>query len=366
MSLAMCGECKDISKAIITRHHPNGTGGFGYGDLPSVQYLLPPPEYPLNDEVGLSANISIYTDGNAHKIGTWLASQSSTPFVSSFNIAAFDAIMFRNCSCIGDEEYALSCTCEPFAASCAIFPCVKTYRAEIQNFVLNETELSTESFQNHESGYTMWTKKILRHGKWFTCSNSTQPSSENNVPQFINSTVSNITGMETDVYAYTQQGCVWNFALETKFALGNYIASNVWYGGLDGSINLNSPAAAHGNPWLEVMFNSGTATLRTLQAYINGLANTLTAVVRKYGDASEATVVAGTTYRAETCIVVQWAWLSLPATLLLLAIIFLTVTIWRMETRQVVLWKSSPLALLFHGVDREFKGQYGALRRFET
>ncbi|BDD55211.1 hypothetical protein MAP00_000757 [Monascus purpureus] len=49
---------------------------------------------------------------------------------------------------------------------------------------------------------------------------------------------------------------------------------------------------------------------------------------------------------------VQWEWLTLPFAVAVGAILFLIFTVWSTCRAQVVLWKTSMLALLFHHLDQ--------------
>ena len=64
-----------------------------------------------------------------------------------------------------------------------------------------------------------------------------------------------------------------------------------------------------------------------------------------------ATAAHGITYQDVTFIHVRWIWLSLPALVVLLANALLLVSILLNGQRRTVLWKSSSLALLFHGLE---------------
>lgn len=143
-----------------------------------------------------------------------------------------------------------------------------------------------------------------------------------------------------------------------------YLLTNIWGGPLDSS-QTNRPYGADGSPWLTAMFNNGSATLGTLQTYIDGLTNALTAVVRQHGDSPAITQVKGTAYASRTCVRVRWPWLYLPAALLVFAAFFLAMTIWTTTRRQEVAWKSSPLALLFHGFNRNVADRYSSVVSIE-
>lgn len=61
------------------------------------------------------------------------------------------------------------------------------------------------------------------------------------------------------------------------------------------------------------------------------------------------TTIHQTTIKKDLIMNVQWAWLTLPIALLALAFIFQITTIVRTSRRKTALWKSSTLALFFHG-----------------
>lgn len=54
-------------------------------------------------------------------------------------------------------------------------------------------------------------------------------------------------------------------------------------------------------------------------------------------------------YKTETYVKVRWEWFSYPATLVILSLLYLLGTIIETTYRDVSIWKSSNLAMLFHG-----------------
>lgn len=57
----------------------------------------------------------------------------------------------------------------------------------------------------------------------------------------------------------------------------------------------------------------------------------------------------GTAWGSQTYVNVRWAWLAYPLTVLLISLISLALTIFHTSRFKVNVWKSSTLALLFHG-----------------
>ncbi|KAJ9616769.1 hypothetical protein H2200_000488 [Cladophialophora chaetospira] len=293
-SLAMCGECKDISKSFNKKHLDES--GAEYGGYPINYYSLPNPREAItpyhgdNDSAPTIMDVMESAINGAdgdfrHVYVDNLAVVSCVPADDAESIVWFDAIMFTDCSCPdpsnSSSEPITNCKCEPFAARCDIFPCIKTYWAEATNFVLNEIELSRRRIN---IGGT-FTEKLLRYGEWLTCSNSTKPTSDHIVPVW--STRPDGNGGFTGAYTYVQQECTWSYSEEAAAVLGAFLT---WNGNLGGSTQL---------PWLEKVYNSGNATIETLQTQVDGFANTLTGVVRQYGDASESIRPVGTTWRGD-------------------------------------------------------------------
>lgn len=70
--------------------------------------------------------------------------------------------------------------------------------------------------------------------------------------------------------------------------------------------------------------------------------------IRQQND-SVASPCHGTAWKGETYVHVRWAWLSFPVTVAVLALFFLFGSIIETAHRDILVWKASNLALLFHG-----------------
>jgi len=77
---------------------------------------------------------------------------------------------------------------------------------------------------------------------------------------------------------------------------------------------------------LKMMYLNGTATLQSVDQYVNGLASTITAMMRQRGERGPALWAVGNVLESRTCIGWKWARISLPALLILLSVGFLAVT----------------------------------------
>ncbi|KAF6808837.1 hypothetical protein CSOJ01_07305 [Colletotrichum sojae] len=130
-----------------------------------------------------------------------------------------------------------------------------------------------------------------------------------------------------------------------------------------------------GPVWLQTMYHEGNATLASMDAAWAGLAASVSATTRNrpryvepweqdYGSAvSEGRVVVGTALTTETCVIVHWGWIAYPGALLVLQLVFLALVMGRRWGRDggrwSADWKSSPLALLFHGLGENLREAYG-------
>ena len=353
MSLAMCGSCAEISSQIIrnkTTDSDNATNTY-----PGFHPYHLDPDPDTYDNVETYGDVSIGTNFGSF----WLATRAYWPDYGARYVSAFDALMYRQSSC--KNSSTTSCSYEPFAANCEIYPCVNTYWANVTSFVLEERELSSQRVPNATSdgfNFFLVSDTVIRDGHWHDCVASNNATKTN--PAAVTTFTSNATGYTSSHTKYYPADCLWNFGGEITNTLQAYFVDNLWGSGSLTNSEIYTPDGAVGVPWLLNMLSNGNASLDTMNRYMDGLANSMTAVMRQAGNAPNTASPTGISYKLETCIHVQWAWLSLPAALILLAAAFLISTI--LETRPwQMTWKSSALALLFHGLDPNTRETYGAL-----
>jgi hypothetical protein len=90
---------------------------------------------------------------------------------------------------------------------------------------------------------------------------------------------------------------------------------------------------------------------QTLTTYIRSLRGTQT-VPKDYRGPSipDTGPIQGTAYELQAYISIQWGWLAYPAALLVLTQLFFILVVVQSAVNGTAIWKSSPLALLFHGL----------------
>jgi DNA polymerase IIIc chi subunit len=85
------------------------------------------------------------------------------------------------------------------------------------------------------------------------------------------------------------------------------------------------------------------------------LSDSITTYMRQHGAETRSAPAIGQAFHNQTCVHIQWPFLAYPAVLVLSAVVFFVCTVF--ETRRGDTsrhdWKSSPLALLYHGLDRQ-------------
>lgn len=260
-----------------------------------------------------------------------------------------------------------------FAVECSISPCLKTFGANVTNGVYQERELSSvDLVWSDRAGYTLATNRTLRDGTWQSCNTTTQNSTA--YPLRINTTT---MGLLSKMEGTVEYKASYNMDLEHTNPGGSLWYSDDcvrWFGSLPAqamssflkgffnkkTLDMTSDddlSSAQGDLWIVNFYRNGTASMDTVDAFMNGLTWSMTASMRQ-SSTSEDTPRAlraafGQTQVVQSCLTVQWAWLSLPASLLGLQLAFLVAIVvisgsadhWHGD------WKDSSLALLYHGLE---------------
>ena len=109
---------------------------------------------------------------------------------------------------------------------------------------------------------------------------------------------------------------------------------------------------------LKMMYLNGTATLQTVDQYVSGLTSAITATMRPRGEGGVALWALGNVLESRTCIGVKWAWISLPALLILLSFGFLAATTFCSLRAEMWTgaWRSSAVAPFLAGMNSDGAG----------
>lgn len=106
---------------------------------------------------------------------------------------------------------------------------------------------------------------------------------------------------------------------------------------------------------LQVIYNFGNVTFQDIEQTFANISDSVTNYLRENGNVNHSEPALGQVNQNRTCINVQWAWLSFAVIQVMITLLFFIgmVIQTRMDGNSVPVWKSSPLALLYHGFERQ-------------
>lgn len=227
------------------------------------------------------------------------------------------------------------------ALDCWLNPCVRTYSAGVQEGQTSEQLLSTAQMSApKDNPFKPWTAHpmpCLMNGSYHDVSEFKEQTTKNK--NLVHDLLPN------NQTAYLPDECTFQYG--TPLGLQQYLVTF-----LAGYVE-KAPELDMSDPeWMGQLFNDGSATLDTVNDTWAALADSLTVQMRQAGDAINSAPAEGNTWHTETCIIVEWVWLSYPAALLVGTILFFFAAVIHSTSHSSQpVWKASPLALLFHGFD---------------
>ncbi|KAK4561538.1 hypothetical protein LTR86_004856 [Recurvomyces mirabilis] len=111
--------------------------------------------------------------------------------------------------------------------------------------------------------------------------------------------------------------------------------------------------------WATPGFNANYSAL--VPKMLDSLAEAMTSIIRNQGPKEpyfnanagpySPLLLVGQTWAPQVFIQVRWLWLTLPAAVVVLGAVFIFTTIWQTARSGLPTWKSSILALVYHGLD---------------
>ena len=269
------------------------------------------------------------------------------------------------------------------AASCSLSPCVRTCTSTIEAGVLHETRVSTSNnirsswgkpplpslvplipVQMHNTYLAMVDTLCLsvyeRRGllnagyhlgsstRWLAYNLTFDPQS-----QILSSNASFPEPMLINE-------CIYGIDSVIVLTLWDAYLKDLFQGTVEGDAgNSGAIEVLRGSQILQTIYNYGEVSFDRVDSTFQNISDFMTSFFRqnslpKYSDPAKGMVM-----HDRTCLSVRWAWLAFPSTLVLLALGFLVTVI--IDTRPIgnraPIWKSSPLALVFHGLELANKHQ---------
>ncbi|KAF6840995.1 hypothetical protein CMUS01_03715 [Colletotrichum musicola] len=289
-------------------------------------------------------------------------SLSSFDFLSLFNDTYYDG--------------TFGSTLKAFTVRCSLEPCVKTYHAEVLNSAYTEIECKAPGERFND--FALVTNSTVIDGLEHPCAE--KPDQAPGTVWF-----GERDGSLGSSYpsGYYPKECVWAVGM-TSWSGIDSVLQDVF---IDELIKIPEDpdlGAVRGPFWLREMFAGGQGNLSTVEEVVRGVAQSVIATMRNMPFGGNSTrggdipahlkYASGRAVVPDTCIDVLWGWLAYPLSLLVLQWIFLALVLlkgWKVRKagQERMVWKSSPIPLLFHGLDedlREKNGDLMSLRQMDS
>lgn len=404
-TLAYCSSCEDWSdklfietKCYDTETDTNATSATGHcaDNLISFETTslytgdYPKPEDSLSD---FWINVTI----------------ASSPGTNIFGILAssvYWANQDRNQFILGDETYILvpktidpikrfdentgkswtDCNttvsldnwrCQGYgAAVCSLQPCIRTYNATINGIQLDEYMISSSGTShwgfvsgiNNESGTSddFWIGMIDTHciSEKENETLTKQGYKIDSSSQWLAFNRSIILSQAEDnlVSSLLLHRCLYlmNLFLDGRFPLWNEVLGDNFWGDVE---NLSSGRGDDGTvsfgeltgPQMMVdLYNDGYIDFKDVQETFSNISDITTAWIRTNDNSTFSDPAIGEVLHYATCLRIQWPWIAFPAALAVLSLVCFVAVVVVMDRQRVPVWKSSPLALIMRGSNREF------------
>ncbi|KAI1340046.1 hypothetical protein F5Y15DRAFT_62506 [Xylariaceae sp. FL0016] len=348
-TLGMCHKCHEIPDLIRVNTTFSGYWLDNWVADPTWQWWREPARVGFTNVIPKAP----YTMASSRKTLGFNPASGTSPFD---DIATFDFLTLNlspNCTVpIGEEEH---CPKYPWAVRCSLYPCIKTFNTSIMKSVLTDTLLSYTPIRKSNisaievttSTNLTWShavEKTLRQGRLTECSPSQTWTPENTIPITKNHTIQ-VIGNES--VTWYPQDCVYVLEYPAALAINQYLS--FIYDGAAVVSRSESTNDLYRENWVKVLYNKGRVNITGADAYFGGLAATITAIMREYGESAPAADVYGTVMELQTCIRIQWPWITFPIIIVLATIAFLILSIRNSSWRGT--WKSSYLVPFFHGIN---------------
>lgn len=376
-SLGICYSCEDITDKAVFELFTNKSAS---ASNVSTWYLPwsknKTDERILQGEGGGTLLTMTPTPSEAYN--------NSSPPIYSFDILSLTSFKCDSC---GPGNSPMNR--KPFAAQCRIDPCVRNYQATVTDGNYTEKVEGGEQLlkrrpatldePRNETSFSLLPETVLIDGTEEKCkevdertSNSVRVGFKDGIFREIFDNSTEISHSEKLTWKRYPRECVW--VVDRSSWRGMRETMTDFLSGKMTAPEAESFQCAQGSVWGQQLFASGNASMSTVNNMVAGLADSMTATIRNdaYGTSEElrknvpANLKAATGHViiTQTCIYVQWGYIAYPIALLALQLIFSTLVLVACSQRRRsgdgpsrAVWKSSPLALLFHGLDEDLQAR---------
>ena len=252
----------------------------------------------------------------------------------------------------------LDLTSDPWAAECSLHWCINTYTATLNNN--NFSERLENSWYNATNALPLANipseddlANAVDEGRDIVELYNTTPSTGGAKSQSnLNLSVDEME-FDSNEIVRKEDFLVTNTPEVLKW-LGPLLSGNVTDPSRPSTDVVDLFYNSYGDSRTSPNANDFKPTIPVIRDAFDRLAQSLSTWIRtSQGDSFDLGMgqAVGVTWTSATIIKVQWAWMALPCVLLAGTLFFLCFTIIRTQRQQFGIWKSSSLALLFHGLE---------------
>ena len=372
-SLGMCSECFQIDEYLNKTCSDESPHAYD-GGLALCNYTLPTP-------VNLTANIA--SDNPSANADVFTAVVLFPDADSQMNVSYAGApvpqIQMIGIKCVqtieGNVGVCLNGGWKVTAASCTLNPCIRGYTSNVSIGALAEQTrsiyplpLSNPSDQSDVSEGEVQCFEAVRvdclPAGYLDASHIQVPPNADWIKLACDSLPSDLAPECLYSFEYWSYQTTWEY-------LDNIMNGNL--SGLVGPLNVDGPVA------LQALYNYGNFTFETISERFDALAAAMTSRIRQSSISWQFTAnssnsddgfysyetnkvnqpAQGVAYKIETCINVKWAWIIVPAILVLLSLVFFVGLVIQAENHPRVRdWKSNPLPYLAAGLDQAARDHF--------
>lgn len=338
-TLGVCHKCVDMSE-YMTRYCPPGVT-----NQDECGWQLPSGSARLNSSAEVFGMTSLFPG-------------SSSSAADSYSTIMKLIFMGTETNATGPGVLA------PWATQCSLSVCLQTLQSNITNGFLYESHLkepitndtvpslsslsssinaleplTIPSPTNSSLVYSMSMESILAMQSWFSRLFANGTASRNS--KYINQTISDLPSLNSSPNVIVNL-TVGISSGETFFDT-DIVQAFYWN-------------------YYEYPSVTSSGPPKGLEMLMSDLAISLTATFRTL----VGKPINGTSLSYETFVSVRWGFVALPVTAVILAALFLGLAAWETKRSGASLWKTSALAMLFHGLDEDARERFEDLRSLEA
>ncbi|KAM7223042.1 Protein of unknown function (DUF3176) domain containing protein [Rhypophila decipiens] len=328
-TLAICHSCVDMSE-YMTRYCSKNTTTDDGSDEDKQQTNLDECGWQLPSGAKLNSSHEVFSMTSILPNGAGDASYSTLMKLMFMGTEAQNGIA-------GDLR--------PWAQQCTLTTCVQRIEASITNGDLNETVISVTTNDTVPRGIDLAKSEVPIR--------ITSPSPNGTVETY-EMTRHVVTAIQVWFSDLFRNGTA---SRSPKFTEGNLEAQNVL---VNLTVGISEGPTFFDTDIVQAFYWNYYEYPKGIEMLMHDMAVSMTVSLRSIGGEK----VQGTAYINQTYVHVQWGFVAVPVLAVVLTTLFLVTVIWKTRTTRTMLWKTSALAMLFHGLDEDARERFEDSRSF--